>query len=438
MTRQPSYSAHDFLRAAAQQRGELQAVIAECARLEEIHAGRRSDIAARASRALEELVVTLLPSMGEAPRARAAALTGYLPLIHPDVATSLTGERQWLSQRIAAIEADPRFAQRELLRAPRVGSLTRAIEELEQFRAPLVGVLVQAAHPRLERLLQVGYGTDAYQEKWWRSAYYADWEAADQIVERFPGKTFAEVRDEYLKTREAVDVYDARLAEIRREWTAGQALETEHARHSAALPTVDARHLQRARHALAQHIKDTDISALGQKLAADPDIEILAKRWHGLAHKLVYIDKIAETELGSLRGEAMHMLLKLDRDIAKYSRPKNAYAQIPGDVFERRFQGRRARYEKGFERFRTTYDTVHAFDRFDAANLAQNFLWWDLMTDGRIDGDFIPEVASFHGRHPGYRYQGERFDDDMDTAAAAVAAADYGFPDRRDRYVDAS
>lgn len=437
MTR-PFYSARDFLQAAAQQRSELQTVMAECDRLERVHEGRRGDVAARASRALEELVVALLPSMAEAHRARAAMLTGYLPLVHPDVGPSLEGERQRLSQRIAAIEADPRFAHRELLRAPRVGSLTRAIAELEQFRAPLVGVLLQAAHPRLERLLHVGYGTDAYQEKWWRSGYYADWEAGDQILERFPNKTFAEVRDEYLQARDAVMVYDARLAELRREWTAGQALEAEHAQHSAALPTVEARHLQRARHALAQHISDTDMSVLGPKLAAEPSVEILAKRWHGLAHKLLYIDKIAEAELNPLKGEAQHMLMKLDRDITKYSRPKNAYAQIPGEVFERRFQSRRPRYERGFDRFRTTYDTVYAFDRFDAVSLAQNFLWWDLMTDGRIDGDFIPEVASFHGRHQSYRDQGERYDDDMDNAAAAVAAADYGLSNQPDRYHDAS
>jgi len=174
VTSRPFYSGRDFLYAAGQQRTELQQAQSECARLRQVHQGRRADLDARAKHALEELVTTLLPSMSPEARARAAELTGYSPLVHPDVAKAMETERAWLIDRIAAIEAEPRFARRELLRAPRVGSLTRAILELEEYRAALAPVLQQSAHPRLEYLLHVGYGTDAYAEKWWRSTYFAD------------------------------------------------------------------------------------------------------------------------------------------------------------------------------------------------------------------------------------------------------------------------
>lgn len=425
MSFRPYYTGREFLEAAARQRTELQIAQSECARLGQIHQGRRADVEARATRALEELVGALLPSMDTEARARAAALTGYSPLTHPDVSRSMEAERQWLHARVAAIEADPRFANRELLRAPRVGSLTRAILELEEYRAALAPVLAAATHPRLERLLESGYGTDAYQEKWWRSAYYADWEAADQILERFPGKkSFGEVRSEVLEARSATREYDARIAEHRAEWAKGQALDAEHAQHNEALRTLDHRHFQRARQALARHLQETDMSVLGPRLASDPNVEILAKRWSGLAAKLVYIDRIAEAELGPMQAAIGASLQKLDRDITKYSRPKNAYAQIPGEAFERRFQSRQDRYTRGWDRFKRSYDAVYSYDRFDAVNLAQSFLWWDVMTDGRLDGDFIPEVASFHGRNPGYRYQHDRYDDDMSDAAAAAAFAD--------------
>jgi hypothetical protein len=45
------------------------------------------------------------------------------------------------------------------------------------------------------------------------------------------------------------------------------------------------------------------------------------------------------------------------------------------------------------------------------------------MTDGRLDGDFIPEVATFRQSHPDYRYQRDASDDDA-LAAAATAEAD--------------
>lgn len=423
MSNRPYYTGNDFLQAASGQRAELQAAQAECSRLMQIHRSRRDDVAARAARALDELLGVLLPSMSPEHRARAAALTGYSPLIHPEVQKAIEDERAWLVARIAAIEAEPRFANRELLRAPRVGSLTRAITELEEYRAALIPVLHAANHPRLGRLLHVGYGTDAYQEKWWRSSYYADWEAADQILERFPAKrSFGEVRDEVLSAREAVREYDARLAEHRAEWAKGQALDAEYAQRTAALPTVEARHFQRAREGLARHLQETDISVIGPMLAQDPTASVLAKRWSGLSHKLLYIDKIAEAEIGAMQRSITEALQRLDRDIAKYSRPKKAYAQIPGEAFERRFQSRRPRYERGWDRFKRSYDAVYSFDRFDAVSLAGGFLWWDVMTDGRLDGNFIPEVASFRQRHPGYHYG--HYDDQASGAAAAAVAAD--------------
>ncbi len=42
---------------------------------------------------------------------------------------------------------------------------------------------------------------------------------------------------------------------------------------------------------------------------------------------------------------------------------------------------------------------------------------------GRVDGDFIPEVRSFHESRPGYRYTRSRELDEGDLAAAGAAAA---------------
>ena len=49
------------------------------------------------------------------------------------------------------------------------------------------------------------------------------------------------------------------------------------------------------------------------------------------------------------------------------------------------------------------------------------------MTDGRIDGRFIPEVHHYHVAHPTYHYDRDLFRDDEPSyveAAAAVTEAD--------------
>jgi len=46
------------------------------------------------------------------------------------------------------------------------------------------------------------------------------------------------------------------------------------------------------------------------------------------------------------------------------------------------------------------------------------------MTDGRIDGNFIPEVREFHSSHPGWERPTYLSDRDESAAAAAVVHSD--------------
>jgi hypothetical protein len=88
---------------------------------------------------------------------------------------------------------------------------------------------------------------------------------------------------------------------------------------------------------------------------------------------------------------------------------------------------------KSYARATRSYETVYVFDRYDRGRFVDDFLWWDLMTDGRLDGNFIPEVHRFRSAHPDWRYDAGAFGDD-EAAAAAVAAAE----GRDDNLVDAS
>ncbi|MCC6559039.1 MAG: hypothetical protein IT372_39450 [Polyangiaceae bacterium] len=417
----------DLVGATRERIAEIDAARAEIQRLRQAHLRSRAEVEARWRHAHGELLQALVPSLDPQALQRAAWLTGYAPLAHPSVLANMEAERQRLAARIAEIEADPRFAHRELYRAPRVGTLVQKLAELEHYRAPLAAVLQSADHPRLERLLAASYGTPEYAEPFWRTAYYADWKAGDEILERFPEKkTFADLRAEIVQMRDSVAVYDARIAEVRAEIAAGERLEAEHRGQREALATLPQRYLAWAREALGRHLADIDLGALGQRLAQAPDVQVLATRAAGLASKLVYLDRMAQHHLDAPEAALAQARLKLDRDVMKWSRPKMHGAMVDGDRLARRRQPLLPRYQKGFQRFQKTYTRVYVFDDYGAGRLASDFLWWDLMTDGRVDGDFIPEVRSFRERHPGYRYAGPRdaadHADDDDAAAAAAAA----------------
>jgi hypothetical protein len=77
------------------------------------------------------------------------------------------------------------------------------------------------------------------------------------------------------------------------------------------------------------------------------------------------------------------------------------------------------------------------YDDWSRARAYDDFVWWYLMTDGRVPGHYIPEVAVFEQHHPEWA-QGlpatDHDDWDDSAAAAAIASAD----DDQTRSVDAS
>jgi hypothetical protein len=319
-----------------------------------------------------------------------------------------------------------------------VGKLTRAIKELEEFRQPSAVVAERCQHPRLARLLESGYGTPRYNVPFWRFSHYGDWKAGDEILERFPEKKeFAEVLEEYIEAARNLQTYDPKLAELRAEVQAGEAIEREYLGHKDALETLEPRFLALARVDLAQHMQDTPLETFSESLAAYPAFTILTKKWSGLSHQLKYLDAVKEKEIDPARQRIDGEMDKLQKDIVKYNRPKKAFTAFPPEVFQKRFDPQRVeKLRHRIRRVEKTHTTVYHFNRYDRGSFASDFLWWDLMTDGRLDGNFIPEVRTFHETRPNYQYErSTAFDDnDLASAAAAVSSTRPG----TDRLTDAS
>ena len=418
---------YEVQRALQQQLAQLEAEVAQLDGLLAEHAQRIKEVDAAETLAGAELAAAMLPALTPEAIEGAVRLTGYAPLRQNDPIAARERERATLQARLGEIEAEPRYRDRELLRAPRIGSLVREVDELEEFRAPLVQVWTLSAHPRRDRLLAVGYGTDKYSVGWWRMSYYGDWKAGDELLARFPKHgSFAELRAELVSTRDTLAVYDTRLAELREQIAISEALEREHGERTDALASLEARHLEAAQRLLWGYLRSLGMADLADRLAATPDLAIMYKRLKGMEAKREYLLGLANEQLERPRHELRAAIQKVRRDIAKWARPKMAWQNMPGEQFERRFQDRSERYRKRRERYQQTYHTVYVFDGYQRASLVDDFLWWDLMTDGRLDGDFLPDVHAFHSRHPDYRYQRDPLSSFDDSAAAAATSDDTG------------
>lgn len=433
-----AYNVPQFLDAAktymadlGQSKGELNNLLAE-------HNARRADLTKRFDAVENELVKALLPSFSPETFHQAASLTGFTGLLQKNYPGTAASERAQRQARMREIEQDPLYVNRKLLRDPAVGKLTRAIAELEDFRAPSAAVVSKCQHPRLQRLLETGYGTDRYDVPFWRFSHYGDWKAGDEILERFPEKKeFAEILVDYLEAKRNLDTYDPRLASLRAEVADGEQIEKEYLGHKDALETLEPRYLALARVDLAQHIKDVPLETFSETLSAHSAYSVLTKKYNGLSHQIKYLDAIKEQQIDPARQRVDAEMEKLQKDIVKYSRPKKAFTAFPPDAFHKRFDRQKVeKLRQRVHRLEKTHTTVYRFDRYDRASFATDFLWWDLMTDGRIDGNFIPEVRSYYEARPGYQYERTSHisDDDFSSAAAAVSSSRPG----SDRLVDAS
>jgi hypothetical protein len=418
-----SVPAQHFVAAAKERLGELERTRQDIDRYLGEHTAKREELLAQRTQAFADFAAAVLPALTPEAIAQAVRLTGCQALVQSDPLAALAAARTQKQEQLAAAEGDPRYRDRELLRAPRTGTLVRHVEELEEYRAPLAQSIDTAGHPRLERLLESGYGTDAYGVGWWRMSYYADWKAADEILERFPGKAdFAALRAELLDARRSLEVYDGQLGDLRREIAQGEALEADHDRLAHELITLPDDMLAGARARIVGHVSGLELGDLAERLAAAPDLALLWKKANGLDAKVEYLDKIVDFQLRKPRAEVEEQIGKLSKEITKWSRPKLAGARYPSADFDRRFgpstQGRSGRI---IDRYRKTYNTVYVYDHWDRPSLAQDLLWWDVMTGGRYDGSYIPQVSSYRQAHPGVVYS--PLDRSDEAAAAAIAGA---------------
>jgi hypothetical protein len=418
--------AEQVIQTVAAQRQVLAQQQARIAGFAQYHDAERAKLVAEQAQANHDLGQALLPSLDARAIAAAADIVGLAGLPSEDIPGKLEARRAWLARHIAAIAREPRFAQRELLRHPRTGSLTRALAEAQANRNPWSGVISTCeGHERFQRLWESGFGTPEFSAPWWRYSYWQDRSAAAKLVALFEGKTtFAEVRDEYRRARETVAVFDAEIARLQAEIAAGEALSREHAAAVDEHAHLDERGLEHTRGRIVQHLLTSDVSLVSQRLEPWKDLRLLFLRASGLAAKITYLDGIARTNLDELQAELTKQAQRLDNAEQKTRR---RWAPMPLDRYQKLAEDRQPRFEKRWQRFGKVYRTVHVYDRWDRGRYYEELLWWDLMTRGRYDGSYLPDVAGFHRSHPEYSY-----DPDYKALALAQAEAPDTFDDRDD------
>ncbi len=355
---------------------------------------------------LDELAQVNVPTLAPATLATVERYTGYGRFRDLDLNAYLARERDRLMQRVAEISADPRFIRRQELLDPTAGELTLRLKQARDELALIEsGLQCYEQEPDFLDLYRRGYRTPAYRQSWLSRQYYLDWKRGDEITEKFGCKSFSEVRaayDHLLRGREVcrktLESLEGEIEDVRR-------LIAELNEAQRRLNDLPRFVLEDFRRMVREHLVLADRKQLFGWAGGDRVRESLIKRLDGVEKQLEYTQAMVDRCLKAEQHDLTEAITKLERKVAKFSRPKYAGTLLDPHQVQTWLRDPRERLVAQRARFWRDYAVVAEYNQYDRYDFASDLLWWDVMTDGRLDGSFIPEVEQYRQQHPGYVYQ---------------------------------
>lgn len=389
-------SAQQMIAAAHSQNRWLADELRRLTELEQEHDVEEQKLSSSLEDAWQRFTQAALPKLAKEITDPLAAL-----LRLPDVSSQALGERrQAVLQRahdtLAAIHANPHFVDRE----EHLNGLDIRLADLDKYAAPLdESTRDLESEPLFWELIQDGYGAPEYKRAWWQLSYYRQWKHADLIVEahgaRLGVSDFSGIRQKYLQEKQALEAFDAERQELLRAKTAIVDMVADESRWQNIIRDIDTNLLDAARARVKAHLEGLPVDDIFPLLASRPDLILAVKRVEGVKAKTRYMREMFEEYVLRARENLIRMKNKNQRDIVKLARPKHSQKRFGVDDYQRRFKDRTQSYAKRYTRYQDARGRIVGFDDYDRWRV-NDVLWWDLMTDGCMDGNFIHEVNHHH------------------------------------------
>ena len=401
-------TARDFVRLAQQRRQALDATYRENLNAQQDYEKKRGALQNGRDQALTELTELLLPALTREAVAAVESLTGFRAFAVKDPFAALAELRERLTANIASCEIDPRYLNREQLVNEAAGDLTLKFNEIARKKSVLdQGLALYTSEPGFVELVECCYGTSLYAKHWWELSYYSDWKRGDELEEKLAplgaGETpvpFAEHAERYRRVKEAVDAYQADLQAAEQEIRDVRQLVELRDNSAQGLLTAARDVLQQSRADLRAHLEFLDREDLARRGAARAEVVVALKKLHGLEKKIEYLDELRGHYLEPEQALHRKQVDKLGGKIAKFTRPKNAAAAIPVAEANAWLADPLPKLKERRSRYREAYNRVYNFQNYDRYQYGGGALWWDLILEGLLNGDFVPEVRDHRARFP--------------------------------------
>jgi hypothetical protein len=329
--------------------------------------------------ARRELAAVYLRELSDAAFAQVARLTGFQGFARRDPRAAIAHERKVLEQSLARIDADPRYGSRDM-------ETTRLAGEAASARDTLAPLEVECERFETQlgflELVQIGYDTPAFAEKWWHANYWKHWAAGDRICKALDMKDFGDdVLPAYKKVAEPRDYMRGEVKRIESEIDAIHELTRERDRISDRLAHLEEIYLSEAQDFLGEHLENADVGLLEQWVAAEPAmqraVQMGLRKVSGITAKRRFVREMRAVGVPELIKNLDARRAKAQQKQGKFSRPKNANIQLPHDAldtsFDEKAQGLAQQRDKISRRTQALV-AAENYAGFDLRNDQE--LWW--------------------------------------------------------------
>jgi hypothetical protein len=416
------------------------------------------------------LASVYLPALTDEAFARVARLTGFQGFDRRDPRQAMAHERKILESSRTKIEADDRYARRDVLVGPS-STLQQELDFAKESLAPLQQECEKfELLPDFMELVSIGYDTPAFAEKWYQASYWKHWSAGDRICKTLGMADFGDdVLPAYQKYREPRDTLKGEVDRLEKEITAIHELVREHDQIVDRLAHLEEIYLQQAQDFLGDHLEHADPALLEQWAtgntsatastvgadewvqkqrqaeaamasppapAEDPSfvraVQIGLRRLAGVQAKRRFVGEIAQQGVPQLISELQQRRQKAQQKAAKFSRPKYQYQFFDDAMVQDDFEARAQAIAQQRYKLGQRVNTLVAARNYDAFDLHQDpELWWLYLVDSPPPRRYYPSLWGYYDRHPNVVVVRDDRDDydrpevsmgDVGNAAAAYAA----------------
>ena len=358
------------------------------------------------AQAKRELAAVYLPALAPEHFERAAKLTGFQGFKRRDPMVAMVQERKVLEASLARLDGDDRYGRRETLLGPS-GMLQQELDMAAETLAPLAAECERfELLPDFLELIECGYDTPAFSDKWWHGTYWKRWAAGDRICKQLELNDFGDdVIPAYRKYAEPRDVMRADVERLQKELDTVHELVREHDRVADRLGHLDEIYLVQSQDFLGEHLEHADLALLEQWIAPEPElaraVQIGLRKIAALQAKQQFMGEMGQTGVPQLVGQLRERMQKANAKATKFARPKYAYQSFADatvhDDFEAKAQALAAQREK-IQRRSDQLIAARNYGGFDLANDRE--LWWMYLMSSPPPR-YAPGLYDYYQRRPG-------------------------------------